>query len=99
MDYFRNFQATFFCSKMSANTSPLHYNELENAYISDANFKVDISQKMKVPHKISFNQDLTNGDKHWSEDINMQVPERILVAGHHQHIGKILILYYVLRPD
>lgn len=72
---------------MSASTSPTHYKELEDAFISDANFKVDISQKMKVPNKISFNPD-ANGITNWNENINMQVPDRILVAGHHQHIGK-----------
>lgn len=75
-------------SNMSAN--PSSYSELEDAFITDANFKVDISQKMKVPHKISFNTELTNGDRSnaWVQDsINMHVPERILVAGQHQHIG------------
>ncbi|XP_022914445.1 transport and Golgi organization protein 11 [Onthophagus taurus] len=75
---------------MSANTSPLHYNDLEEAYITDANFKVDISQKMKVPHKISFNSETPlNGGNHaaWQENINMQVPERILVVGSDQHLG------------
>lgn len=73
---------------MSANTSPAHYNEMEDAFITDANFKVDISQKMKVPNKISFNTDINGTVPPWSENINMQVPDRILVAGQHQHIGK-----------
>lgn len=78
--------------KMSANTSPSHYKELEDAFISDANFKVDISQKMKVPNKISFNPE-SNGvvQTGWNDNINMQVPERILVVGQHQHIGKQII--------
>lgn len=71
---------------MSANTSPSHYTE--DAFVSDANFKVEINQKMKVPDKISFNTDM-NGVHNWQRDnINMQVPERILVAGQHQHVGK-----------
>ncbi|CAH0557481.1 unnamed protein product [Brassicogethes aeneus] len=72
---------------MSANTSPSHYTE--DAFVHDANFKVEINQKMKVPDKISFNQNM-NGINHnsWTrDDINMQVPERILVAGQHQHVG------------
>ncbi|XP_018320473.1 transport and Golgi organization protein 11 [Agrilus planipennis] len=74
---------------MSNNASPEHYNELEDAFMSDATFKVDISQKMKVPSKISFGGDTPNGINLWSssEAINMQVPERILVVGQHQHIG------------
>lgn len=81
---------------MSANTSPTHYSE--DAFISDANFKVDISQKMKVPDKISFNQNLSNGDRHntWNnENLNMQVPERILVMGQHQHIGNAIFVFVV----
>lgn len=76
---------------MSANTSPGQYNELEDAFITDANFKVDISQKMKVPNKISFNNDTVNGinTNSWQENINMHVPERILVVGRDQHVGKI----------
>lgn len=77
---------------MSASTSPTHYKDIEDAFISDANFKVDISQKMKVPNKISFNQELSNGDKlnNWNHDsINMHVPERILVVGRDQHIGEM----------
>jgi len=78
-------------SKMSLNSSPAHYKDLEDAFIMDANFKVDISQKMKVPNKISFSTD-TNGvnQSAWTtghETLNMHVPERILVVGQQQHIG------------
>ncbi|XP_030746701.1 transport and Golgi organization protein 11 [Sitophilus oryzae] len=73
---------------MSANTSPSHYTE--DAFVTDANFKVEINQKMKVPEKISFNNDL-NGEvrNSWIKDNfdNMQVPERILVVGQDQHVG------------
>lgn len=74
---------------MSANTSPSHYTE--DAFVTDANFKVEINQKMKVPDKISFNTDLNGGTQPgWNRDnINMQVPERILVVGQHQHIGEL----------
>lgn len=78
---------------MSANTSPTHYTE--DAFVTDANFKVEINQKMKVPDKISFNSDL-NGDNRmsWAKDtFDMNVPERILVAGQHQHIGKNINQY------
>ncbi|XP_063918080.1 transport and Golgi organization protein 11 [Zophobas morio] len=72
---------------MSANASPSHYTE--DAFVTDANFKVEINQKMKVPDKISFTTDLNGGNPGlWDRDnINMQVPERILVVGQHQHIG------------
>ncbi|XP_044267097.1 transport and Golgi organization protein 11 isoform X2 [Tribolium madens] len=71
---------------MSASTSPSHYTE--DAFVTDANFKVEINQKMKVPDKISFNTDLNGATQPaWNRDnINMQVPERILVVGQHQHI-------------
>lgn len=65
-------------------SSPLHYKELEDSYV-DANFKVDISQKMKVPNKLSFNDNGTS--QNWSENIDMQVPERILAIGHQQFAG------------
>ncbi|KRT80538.1 hypothetical protein AMK59_6742 [Oryctes borbonicus] len=71
---------------MSASATSEQYNELEDAFITDANFKVDISQKMKVPNKISFNNDTVNGIN-WHESINMHVPERILVIGRDQHVG------------
>lgn len=73
---------------MSNGTSPSHYTE--DAFVSDANFKVEINQKMKVPDKISFNNDLNGmNQSSWPRDnINMQVPERILVMGQHQHVGK-----------
>ncbi|CAH1368709.1 transport and Golgi organization protein 11 isoform X1 [Tenebrio molitor] len=72
---------------MSASTSPSHYTE--DAFVTDANFKVEINQKMKVPDKISFNTDMngTNPSAWTRDNINMQVPERILVVGQHQHVG------------
>lgn len=79
---------------MSANASPTHYNDLDEAFISDARFKVDISQKMKVPDKISFNPN-ANGNWHngWAQDnINMHVPEKILVMGQDRHIGNSLTI-------
>lgn len=87
--------------RMSASTTPGQYNELEDAFIADANFKVDISQKMKVPNKISFNNDAVNGISggNWYENINMQVPERILVIGRDQHVGKIQPIYVKLDID
>ncbi|RZB40197.1 Miff domain containing protein [Asbolus verrucosus] len=44
---------------------------------------------MKVPDKISFNTDMNGVNQSvWGRDnINMQVPERILVVGQHQHVG------------
>lgn len=75
---------------MSSNTSPLHFNDpMTEEMISDEKFKVDISQKMKVPSRITFNSD-ANGVNHnaWTqENLNMHVPERILVVGQQQHIG------------
>lgn len=84
---------------MSADASPAHYNELEDAFITDANFKVEINQKMKVPNKISFTSDASNGLKHWSggqETLSMQVPERILVVGQNQHMGMLHNLSFVI---
>ncbi|KAB0798083.1 hypothetical protein PPYR_09076 [Photinus pyralis] len=77
---------------MSA-TTELSYPDIDENYISDVNFKVDIGQRMKVPNKISFNPDApTNGvtTNPWGSELevlNMQVPDRILVVGQDQHIG------------
>ncbi|KAK4879243.1 hypothetical protein RN001_007389 [Aquatica leii] len=72
-------------------SSTLQFGEVEDSFISDTNFKVDIGQRMKVPSKISFNQDVSNGiTPNWTganETLNMHVPERILVIGQEQHIG------------
>lgn len=77
---------------MSSNTSPVHFKDMEDAFITDAHFKVDISQKMKVPDKISFNTNVNGvAPPGWTENINMQVPDRILVVGQDQHVGKLLI--------
>lgn len=72
---------------MSSNTSPAHY--AEDAFVTDADFKVDINQKMKVPDKISFNNDINGAVRNsWVRDnFDMQVPERILVMGQDQHVG------------
>lgn len=84
---------------MSANTSPGRYSEPEDAFVSEANFRADINRKMRVPNKISmgeFDGEIPNGmnmNSTWSNNysnINMQVPERILVAGQDQHIGIII---------
>lgn len=84
---------TYFCFRMSGNASPARYIESED-YLSDANFKADINRKMRVPHKISmsgYENEMPNGlNSNWSNNYsNMQVPERILVAGQDQHIGDI----------
>ncbi len=72
---------------MSSNTSPSHY--AEDAFLTDATFKVEINQKMKVPDKISFDNNVNGMNPIWhKEDINMHVPERILLAGNQQHIGE-----------
>lgn len=72
---------------MSANASPSHYTE--DAFVSDANFKVEINQKMKVPEKISLSND-SNGElrNSWVRDnFNMQVPEKLFVVGQDQYVG------------
>lgn len=79
---------------MSGNASPARYIENEDSFLTDANFKADISRKMRVPNKISmtdYENELPNGlNSNWSNNYsNMQVPERILVAGQDQHIGDI----------
>lgn len=80
--------------RMSSDASPIHFKDMEDAFITDAHFKVDISQKMKVPDKISFNTSVNmNGaaPPGWTENINMQVPDRILVAGQDQHVGRLML--------
>ncbi|CAH1118448.1 unnamed protein product [Phaedon cochleariae] len=72
---------------MSTGSSPSHY--AQDAFVTDANFKVQINQKMKVPDKISFNTDMNSDNRvSWAADnFNMNVPERILVSEQHQFIG------------
>lgn len=83
---------------MSANASPVHFKDMEDAFITDAHFKVDISQKMKVPDKISFNTNINGAaPPGWTENINMQVPDRILVVGQDQHIGKTNLMRKKIR--
>ncbi|GLV41445.1 Transport and Golgi organization 11 [Carabus blaptoides fortunei] len=81
----------FIRSRMSANTSPARFIEPDDTYLSDANFKADISRKMRVPNKISmgdYDGEIPNGwSNNYSNISSMQVPERILVAGQDQHIG------------
>lgn len=81
---------------MSATSSPARYPD--DDFLSEVNFKEDINKKMRVPHKISmgdYEGELTNGlNSNWSNNYsNMQVPERILVAGQDQHIGKRFELF------
>lgn len=89
---------------MSGNASPARYIDNEDTFLTDANFKADISRKMRVPNKISmgeYESEIPNGinGSNWSNNYsNMQVPERILVAGQDQHIGeiiKILFIYFI----
>lgn len=85
----------YFCFRMSENASPARFVENEDPFLTDSNFKADINRKMRVPNKISMNDyenELSNGiNSNWSPNYsNMQVPERILVAGQDQHIGNIL---------
>ncbi|XP_060517247.1 transport and Golgi organization protein 11 [Cylas formicarius] len=72
---------------MTSNASPSHYTE--DAFVTDANFKVEINEKMKVPDRISFNPEVNGETRNfWTKDsFDMHVPERILVVGQHQHIG------------
>ncbi|KAK5646211.1 hypothetical protein RI129_004675 [Pyrocoelia pectoralis] len=72
-------------------STDMQYSDIDENYISDVNFKVDIGQRMKVPNKISFNPDAPNCVSNpWgseAEVLNMLVPERILVVGQDRHVG------------
>lgn len=74
---------------MSADASRSQFSRGFENMLNEEKFKVDINQKMKVPHRISFNPD-ANGinQSAWNqENYNMLVPERILVVGQQQHVG------------
>ncbi|XP_023026778.2 transport and Golgi organization 11 [Leptinotarsa decemlineata] len=71
---------------MSSNDNFLRYTE--DDFVSDPAFKMEMNQKMNVPDKIRFGPDENNDHLLWrKENLNMNVPDRILVAGHHQHVG------------
>lgn len=64
----------------------------------DHNFTADISNKMRVPHKILVTGDGNNSGtdlplkpmpeaEMWEKVSHMHVPERIIMAGHEQHLG------------
>lgn len=92
--------------------SPTHYgfegDPLLEAY-NNAKFSAEISDKMKVPKRISANgyemdQDLLHSNNNmnsWNnEKFDMTVPERIVVIGQDQHLGKknchvIFFLFHV----
>lgn len=80
---------------MSGDGSPSHFNKGLEDMLNEEKFKVDINQKMKVPSRISFNPD-ANGmnPSMWNqENLNMHVPERILVVGGQQQmIGEEITL-------
>ncbi|CAB0032426.1 unnamed protein product [Trichogramma brassicae] len=74
--------------------SPTRFNgEADSFY--DSNFTLDINQKMRVPKSIRvagdyMEDDMPNGNT-WTgaftEKLEMNVPDRILVVGQEQHIG------------
>ncbi|XP_070158956.1 transport and Golgi organization protein 11 isoform X1 [Polyergus mexicanus] len=81
---------------MSKTHSPTHFNgEVDGIYYPD--FSVDINKQMRVPKSIRINGDYMDQDSAvtntmWNqmsgtEKLEMHVPDRILVAGHEQHVG------------
>lgn len=79
---------------MSADASPSHFNKGLEDMLNEEKFKVDINQKMKVPSRISFNTEANGVSQNvWNqENLNMHVPERILVVGGQQQvIGKLFL--------
>lgn len=80
---------------MSDTSSPLHYPAEKEIY--DVDFTKDISRKMRVPKKIRGTGDTIEDElQHnsnpigWSghsDNFDMRVPDRIMVAGQEQHIG------------
>jgi mitochondrial fission factor len=88
--------------------SPTHYgfegDPLMEAY-NNAKFSAEISDKMKVPKRISANgyemdQELlhSNNTASWNynDKFDMTVPERIVVIGQDQHLGKKFFCFFFL---
>ncbi|GAB6018655.1 Pfam:DUF800 [Chamberlinius hualienensis] len=87
---------------MSVVSSPAHRlsGDYDGAHIYDPNFTADISNKMRVPHKLfatgegknSGEDILTSSnlllETYGSDKVSMKVPDRIIVAGNDQHIGR-----------
>lgn len=69
---------------MPKGNSPSHFNgEADNFF--DLDYTQEISQKMRVPKNIRVSGDYSEEDPIWGlttkENVDMNVPERILVVG------------------
>jgi Mitochondrial and peroxisomal fission factor Mff len=90
-------------------TSPTNYgfegDPLLEAYMN-AKFSEEISEKMKVPKRIGFqnnqemeieNHEILNGNQmnswNYYEKLDMTVPDRIVVIGQDQHLGELQCLF------
>jgi len=84
---------------MSGNLSPSHNfnNSVEaNGYLYGSSPPEDISMRMRVPKRITANGENGDEDLHvgynggnWDyEKFDMNVPDRIMLLGQDQHIGK-----------
>jgi Mitochondrial and peroxisomal fission factor Mff len=102
-----------FCPKMSFNsTSPTNYgfegDPLLEAYMN-AKFSEEISEKMKVPKRIGFqnNQEMEieneilNGNQmnswNYYDKLDMTVPDRIVIIEQDQHLGELHFLFPLLE--
>lgn len=81
----------------------------EDPIFQNSHYTQDISEQMRVPKRIratgEYYDDLDHfpysngGSNHWNyqDKIDMTVPDRIVVMGQDQHLGKILsIFFYIL---
>lgn len=90
--------------------SPAYSNGYEEDPIfQKSHYTQDISEQMRVPKRIKatgeyyddFDFPLNNGTQnHWNynDKIDMTVPDRIMVIGQEQHLGKFFI-YFINIPS
>jgi Mitochondrial and peroxisomal fission factor Mff len=93
-------------SSFEMNSSPNYGFEgdpLMEAYMN-AKFSEEISEKMKVPKRITANGDIVNEHEilngnnfnswNYHEKLDMTVPDRIVVIGQDQHLGIYFLLFH-----
>lgn len=71
----------------------------EDPIFQKSHYTQDISEQMRVPKRIKatgeyyddFDMAMGNGGSNWGyqDKINMTVPDRIMVIGQEQHLGKL----------
>lgn len=89
---------------MALSGSPTNYGNgyEEDPFFQKSHYTQDISEQMRVPKRIrangvfdDFDLPLGNGgSNHWNyqDKIDMTVPDRIVVMGQDQHLGKYSII-------